>query len=590
NYRTVDSVIETINELFEPVMENYQGLIPHRKGKDPITQLNGEEELIFLCKELLTKEDPEEIAILTRSNQQLQELDRRLQEEGIPTRRYDKTIKDHPIIQMICQLLTSIYRKDLMAFLGFLNGDCLNLPFDWIVKILLTEKDSLDEVMDLEWEDPKWIDIRDFYRRLQNYKEQGVLWEVIEEIIHWIQDRVNLSIQDHEIVMEFLTMAYEFHMEGHTLLEDFIDHLDQKVLEEDRGIQLLTIHRSKGLEFNQVILFGMDKNLNLRERGKYLLDEEYGLAIKSEQSDAKFQIVNRKLEALNRKEELRVLYVAMTRAKDRLFLYGDFEKPGRNSYFNLLSPAKPSFTVKKPQRIKKDQFKQDLSIEYVAFSQEPEFLYRDNFSVTDFINFRLDPLAYYDRLYRGKEDPLITKGHTHSMDPRKRGNMVHFFAQYYKKEPLEPSIDKLFHIFEEEITKEKREEIYRLCQNYLDLNQGKAQYKELEFYYVIEEYLIRGFIDQINEGPTIIDLKTSDLPPEEMRQLYEPQLLLYSKMYQEIQQTTVQKAQIYSLYRKEIIDIDLDPKKMDQLMEEFRTFIKFTTTHRKRQDYRNFSF
>jgi ATP-dependent helicase/nuclease subunit A len=94
------------------------------------------------------------------------------------------------------------------------------------------------------------------------------------------------------------------------------------------SVRLMSVHKSKGLEFPIVFLCGMGKRFNKQDLyRKMLIDTEWGLA-----SDAfdlalrvrfptlKKEAMKRKLESDNLGEELRVLYVALTRAKEKLIL------------------------------------------------------------------------------------------------------------------------------------------------------------------------------------------------------------------------------------------------------------------------------
>lgn len=107
--------------------------------------------------------------------------------------------------------------------------------------------------------------------------------------------------------------------------------------EQEDVVRIMTIHKSKGLEFPVVIVGGMDTQFNLSDiRYKYILDKDYGFATKF--IDPVKRITYPTLyyialkEASRRKllaEQMRVLYVAMTRAKEKLVLIGNvasFEK------------------------------------------------------------------------------------------------------------------------------------------------------------------------------------------------------------------------------------------------------------------------
>lgn len=100
--------------------------------------------------------------------------------------------------------------------------------------------------------------------------------------------------------------------------------------EEDNTVRIMSIHKSKGLEFPVVILAGMGKKFNRQDvYGKVLIDPELGIATDFVDVERRLKTPTLKKQALRRKmeldslgEELRVLYVAMTRAKERLIMTG----------------------------------------------------------------------------------------------------------------------------------------------------------------------------------------------------------------------------------------------------------------------------
>ena len=100
--------------------------------------------------------------------------------------------------------------------------------------------------------------------------------------------------------------------------------------EEDDSVRIMSIHKSKGLEFPIVILAGMGKKFNRQDLyGKILIDSELGIAtdyVDPEQrlknTTLKKNVLKRKMELDSLGEELRILYVAMTRAKEYLIMTG----------------------------------------------------------------------------------------------------------------------------------------------------------------------------------------------------------------------------------------------------------------------------
>lgn len=100
--------------------------------------------------------------------------------------------------------------------------------------------------------------------------------------------------------------------------------------EEDDTVRIMSIHKSKGLEFPIVILAGMGKKFNRQDvYGRILIDPELGIGTDYVDPDQRLKNVTLKKNVLRRKmeldslgEELRVLYVAMTRAKEYLIMTG----------------------------------------------------------------------------------------------------------------------------------------------------------------------------------------------------------------------------------------------------------------------------
>ena len=124
------------------------------------------------------------------------------------------------------------------------------------------------------------------------------------------------------------------------------------VSEEDDVVRIMTIHKSKGLEFPFVIVAGMGNQLNYSSGIKgFQFDNELGIALAYVNPDEHYwrrTLMQKKITAKIREDEyqeqLRVLYVAMTRAREKLYLIGcekteDFvldDIRSRTSYFKIM--------------------------------------------------------------------------------------------------------------------------------------------------------------------------------------------------------------------------------------------------------------
>ena len=96
------------------------------------------------------------------------------------------------------------------------------------------------------------------------------------------------------------------------------------------SVEIMTIHKSKGLEFPVVILAGMGKQFNFQDlNAKLLIHPDYGLGADAILPDRRMvvstlnkQVIRRQLLEESLGEEIRVLYVALTRAKEKMILTG----------------------------------------------------------------------------------------------------------------------------------------------------------------------------------------------------------------------------------------------------------------------------
>lgn len=102
------------------------------------------------------------------------------------------------------------------------------------------------------------------------------------------------------------------------------------VSENEDVVRIMSIHKSKGLEFPVVFVSGMGKSFNRQDvRSRMVLHPDYGMGL--DYMDGKRRIksptiakkaIAKQIDLENLGEELRVLYVALTRAKEKLILTG----------------------------------------------------------------------------------------------------------------------------------------------------------------------------------------------------------------------------------------------------------------------------
>lgn len=120
----------------------------------------------------------------------------------------------------------------------------------------------------------------------------------------------------------------------------FIEKMQEKdkdlaepvVLTDENAVRVMTIHASKGLEFPIVFVLDMTKEFNLGDLNeRYIFEEKLGVGLRYLQSDTRVLYDTLPFLAIKQvrlkkllSEEMRKLYVALTRAEQKLFLVGSY--------------------------------------------------------------------------------------------------------------------------------------------------------------------------------------------------------------------------------------------------------------------------
>ena len=105
--------------------------------------------------------------------------------------------------------------------------------------------------------------------------------------------------------------------------------------ENDNVVRIMTVHKSKGLEFPVVFVANCGGSIMTNDTsGEILIDKDLGLGIDIINSDLNYRyesvtksIIAQRIKQKSICEEMRVLYVALTRAREMLFVTADISKP-----------------------------------------------------------------------------------------------------------------------------------------------------------------------------------------------------------------------------------------------------------------------
>lgn len=194
-----------------------------------------------------------------------------------------------------------------------------------------------------------------FLERLERYRDLAPLrpiHETLEEILTetgsglMFAARPEGSVRSANIEM-LMEMAMRFEETSYRGIFRFLRYIDrlekysqdfgeaQILSERDDLVRITTIHKSKGLEYPVVFLAGCGKSFNLQDaRDTMQMHEKYGLACDDihPEKGIRWRTMRKRTMSMQiakelKSEELRLLYVAMTRAKEKLILVGSAEDP-----------------------------------------------------------------------------------------------------------------------------------------------------------------------------------------------------------------------------------------------------------------------
>ncbi len=129
---------------------------------------------------------------------------------------------------------------------------------------------------------------------------------------------VNLAARHNHLGLRGFLLALQ------AMRDNGVKNLTDAPLTSDDAVKIMTVHKSKGLEFGVVILPRMARKVH-GHAGRLLFGKEFGLAIdptrdSEETKPAFFRAVDSFNRALDEEEKKRLLYVALTRARDHLVL------------------------------------------------------------------------------------------------------------------------------------------------------------------------------------------------------------------------------------------------------------------------------
>ena len=316
NYRSTSHILDAANNVIKNNKQRKdknlwtsRGIGEKIKYYRAYNERDEAQYVIRKIKELINKNvDYKDIAILYRTNAQSRVMEEEMLKENLPYRVVGsfyfysrKEIKD-----LIAYLRLIHNYKDNVSLLRVINTPKRGIGLKAIEK--LTQKAdeqgiSLYEAID----SGKELEFKNLIERLKEVSNDLTLTELIDKVLDSSGMKQELESEgslESEVRLENLeefksiTKAFE-EQEGLVSLEEFLLEISlvsdvEEYKDDPNRISLMTVHSVKGLEFDHVFVIGMEEGI--------------------------FPHMNSLMESSEVEEERRLMYVAITRAKDDLHL------------------------------------------------------------------------------------------------------------------------------------------------------------------------------------------------------------------------------------------------------------------------------
>jgi len=386
NYRSIQPILDIASDVIklnpERVTNYFPGitkdLIAVRKslpgaGLTIIHSNNNYQELDYIIKEikeLLKTTKPEEIGILYRKNTDSRELIARLTAEGIEYSSDNYTditkIKIFQKVKAVIEFLTDInnssklleilhfteWKLDTLVLFKVINSYNLNAKNTQSFLEYLTELNN--NIVTESWDVSQLVGVSKGLLNLYSLSKNLNIVDFLKELL--VETKIISSLllsedlKNLEAVYGLLKFAKKrLFLNNNYTLDDLLKDIESvkqsklaisadELMMYRHGVRCLTVHKSKGLEFKYVfILKAIDKNWGNSYRTDHLklfdlaVSEDIDTVIdksnngegKNEQEEKK--AIEEKSEKISQNnEERRLFYVAITRAKDHIYLlYSD---------------------------------------------------------------------------------------------------------------------------------------------------------------------------------------------------------------------------------------------------------------------------
>ena len=392
-------------------------------------------------------------------------------------------------------------------------------------------------------------------------------------------------------------------------------------LSQSSAVRIMSIHKSKGLEFPVVFLCETSRKFNTKDLTQdILLHPDQGFACISNDPSEETSFTTTPLEALRlsgrfqmQAEEMRILYVAMTRAKEKLIITSvqkspkkteemgrasNFEIRQATSYAQWLDIALRDYDertglfriIKESGEGSADREEKNNAIIRTAEADESVLQYLRticSLHYSDPAASKIPSKLTVTEISKGQrsQDDLFSKEpeflKEHKMTAAQRGTVMHNFLSCADhsaaEENLEQEIQRMTaarYFTGTEAASLNRREIRAYYASDLYTRIKSADWVKREFSFLMDmgreelsevipeigshRITVQGIADLIfeeNGAIILVDYKTDHLPEEEIVEKYRPQLTLYRSILNRLLNKDIKETLIYSMYHKKTLKI-----------------------------------
>ena len=379
NFRSEVRVIKGVNLIFERIMTEGLGGVNYSDGEQLVPaptradgggvgtgimiSPNNEEKMVAERIHRMVEDGYEiddggtvrpvkydDFCVLLRNRKNFQKFVDAFKEWGIRTFvKDDQPLLQKPEIQSITALLRVINNPTQEVYLtAGMFGDIFDFTLDEILTMKLTDKHENLYRLVASSQNPKAVS---FMEQLKDFAFAAKIYspdKLIDYIVNVTGYYTKLSFcedgsEKRENIRRFISFAKKYIKDYQSTLGDFLRYLDLCLetgknsdtmsFQPPNTVAIMTMHNSKGLEFPICFVSGLGTQFNRQDRTKRLLmDTELGIATYANEkfgynrSTAGVQAIRKKLLRSLADDEMRLLYVALTRAKNNLFLTAEFTR------------------------------------------------------------------------------------------------------------------------------------------------------------------------------------------------------------------------------------------------------------------------